>query len=289
MRKKRKGLITTIVLVIALLVGLSVMLYPSFSDWWNQRVTSRAVANYDKVVAEMDHSDIDRMFARAEDFNAQLAEMYAPFSNTDELKRYDGILNVSGTGIMGYITIPVINVELPVYHGTSEGVLNVAVGHLKGSSFPVGGASTHAVLSAHTGLPSARLFTDLESLVVGDQFTITVLDRIFTYKVDDINVVLPHEMEKLAIVPDEDYVTLLTCTPYGINSHRLLVRARRIETVYEKTVLVSADALKIDSYIVIGIVVAPLLLILIILWGKRKPISIPLDDPLSVLPKRDGD
>lgn len=289
MRKRKKGLITTTILVIALLIGLSVMLYPAFSDWWNQRVTSRAVVSYDKAVSEMDHSAIDRLFAKADDFNRELAKMSAPFSRADEFTNYDGILNVSGTGIIGYITIPVINVELPIYHGTSDGVLNIAVGHLIGSSFPVGGESTHAVLSAHTGLPSARLFTDVESLVTGDTFTVTVLDRVLTYRVDEINVVLPKEMEKLAIAPGEDYVTLLTCTPYGINSHRLLVRAKRIETVYEKTVLVSADALKIDSYIVIGVIAAPLLLILIILLGKRNPVSLPIEDPLSILPKRNGD
>lgn len=292
MSKKRKGLISTIILVIALLVGLSVMLYPTFSDWWNSNVATHAIANYDKLVAEVDNSEIELAFARAEDFNVRLADMYAPFSHEKELTDYEDILDITGTGIMGYVTIPVIKVELPVYHGTSDSVLNIAVGHLKGSSLPVGGASTHAVLSAHRGLPSARLFTDIDELVPGDIFTITVLDRIFTYEVEEINIVLPQEMDKLAIVPEKDYVTLMTCTPYGINTHRLLVRAHRIETIYERTVLVSADAVQVDPLLVVPGIAAPLLVVLLIFWsrnGKKKSNKLPLDDPLAVLERKAGD
>ena len=205
------------------MVGLGIMLYPTVSDWWNSHTQSRAVASYDKVVAELDDGKAEELLAEAHDYNNKLAEVYAPLSNPDEVPNYDKILDITGTGIMGYITIPVIQVELPIYHGTSEGVLNIAAGHLKGSSFPVGGDSTHAVISAHRGLPSARLFTDLDQLVTGDVFTITVLDQIFTYEVEEILIVLPEEVDKLAITPQKDYVTLMTCTPYGINTHRLLI------------------------------------------------------------------
>lgn len=292
MRKKRKGLISTIILVIALLVGLSVMLYPSFSDWWNKRAAAGVISSYDDAVAKIDENVKVDLFAEAEAFNARLAEMYAPFSSTKDLTDYDSILDVAGTGVIGYVTVPVIGVELPVYHGTESEVLNIAVGHLKGSSFPVGGASTHAVLSAHRGLPSARLFTDLDELVVGDIFTVTVLDRICTYEVEEINIVLPKEMDKLAIVPEKDYVTLMTCTPYGVNTHRLLVRAHRIETIYERTVLVSADAVQVDPLLVVPAIAAPLLVALMIFWarnGKKKSNKLPLGDPLSVLEWKAGD
>ncbi len=272
MRKKRISL-STIILFVILLVGLSVMLYPTVSDWWNSRVQSQAIATYDSAVEQLDDNHYDEIMSKAHEYNSEIAKVNSPFSNPNAVPGYEDILNISGTGIMGYITIPVINVQLPIYHGTSEEVLNVAAGHLQGSSLPVGGNTTHSVISAHRGLPSARLFSDLDRLNVGDTFTITILDEILTYEVEEINIVLPTEISKLAISDGNDYVTLMTCTPYGINSHRLLVRAHRIETVYPHNVKVSADALKIDPMLVVPGICAPLLMILIISWivsGKKR-------------------
>lgn len=272
MRKKRISL-STIILVIILLVGLSVMLYPTVSDWWNSRVQSQAIASYDSVVEQIDDNQYDEIMSRAYEYNNALAHVDFPLSSPDIVPGYEDILNISGTGIMGYITIPVINVQLPIYHGTSEEILNVAAGHLQGSSLPVGGNTTHSVISAHRGLPSARLFSDLDRLNVGDTFTITILDEILTYEVEEINIVLPHEVSRLSISEDRDLVTLMTCTPYGINSHRLLVRAHRIETVYPHNVKVAADALKIDPMLVVPGICAPLMVILIISWivsGKKR-------------------
>lgn len=271
--KKSKGFISTIILIIILLIGLSVMLYPSVSDWWNKRVQSYAIASYQEAVAQLDDGETERLIEEARSFNAKLAGISNPFIESSKLPEYNDILNVSGTGIMGYISIPVINVELPIYHGTSAEVLNIAAGHLEGSAFPVGGENTHAVISAHRGLPSAKLFTDLDELVVGDTFTITILDEIFTYEVEEILTVEPSQMEELAIIPQGDYVTLMTCTPYGINSHRLLIRSHRIDTVYTHTVKVESDAMKVDPMLVIPFIAAPLVLLLIIFWffgnGKK--------------------
>ncbi|MDD6344638.1 MAG: class C sortase [Oscillospiraceae bacterium] len=293
--KKKTDIISTVILLFILLVGLSVMFYPTVSDWWNSRVQSRAIANYDQTIQHIDPHRYDEIWAEANEYNKKLAELYAPFSNADEISGYDDILDLSGTGIMGYITIPVIKVELPVYHGTSAEVLNIAAGHLKGSSLPVGGKNTHAVISAHRGLPSARLFTDLDQLVKGDTFTITILDQIFTYEVEEILIVNPDEMDKLSIIPDGDYVTLMTCTPYGVNTHRLLIRSHRIDTVYEKTVKVIADAVQVDPMLVVPVIAFILLIFLIIFWivsSKNKPRSLPYKNLVYILPtnnSKDGD
>ncbi len=272
MRKKRISL-STIILVLILLVGLSVMLYPSVSDWWNSRVQTQAIANYDAAVEELDDNQYEEILAAANAYNEELAEIGSSFSDPDVIPGYEDLLNVAGTGIMGYITIPVINVQIPIYHGTSEEVLNVAAGHLQGSSLPVGGESTHSVISAHRGLPSARLFTDIDRLEAGDTFTITVLNEILTYEVEEINIVLPSETSRLNIVSGKDYVTLMTCTPYGINTHRLLVRARRIETVYPNNIKVASDAVKIDPMLVVPGLCAPLVIIMLAVWiisGKKR-------------------
>lgn len=267
-----------------LLVGLSVMLYPTISDWWNSKVQSRAVASYAQTVAQMDDGETERLLEQAHDYNRRLSELSAPFIDYKKLTDYNDILNISGTGIMGYITIPAIRAEFPIYHGTSEEVLNIAAGHLEGSSLPVGGVGTHSVISAHRGLPSARLFTDLDKIVVGDTFTITILDNVFTYEVEDIFIVWPDESDKIAIVPDEDYVTLMTCTPYGVNTQRLLVRSHRIENAAEKKdVSVSADAVKVDSMIIVPLIAAPLIIILFLIWfvGGRRNKNIRLEDFIS--------
>lgn len=269
MKKNR----STIILILIFLVGLSVMLYPTVSDYVNQRHQSRALASYDETVNEMSDADYTAYFEAADAYNQRLAATPNSFFTPEQVSGYDETLDVSGTGIMGYITIPRIGVELPVYHGTSDGVLQVAAGHLEGSSLPVGGAGTHAVISAHRGLPSAKLFTNLDQLEVGDTFTITVLDRVLTYEVDQISIVLPTETDNLKVVDGKDYVTLMTCTPYGINSHRLLVRGRRIETPDKlKHIRVTSEATKIEPIITAPIMALPLLLLLLLwlLFSTRK-------------------
>ena len=269
MKKNR----STIILILIFLVGLSVMLYPTVSDYVNQRHQSRALASYDETVNEMSDADYTAYFEAADAYNQRLAATPNSFFTPEQVSGYDETLDVSGTGIMGYITIPRIGVELPVYHGTSDGVLQIAAGHLEGTSLPVGGGSTHAVISAHRGLPSAKLFTNLDQLEVGDTFTITVLDRVLTYEVDQISIVLPTETDNLKVVDGKDYVTLMTCTPYGINSHRLLVRGRRIETPDKlKHIRVTADAIKIEPIITAPIMALPLLLVLLLwlLFSNRK-------------------
>lgn len=264
--KKKRNVISTAILVVLLLVGLSVMLYPTVSDWWNSRVQTRAIATYNQSVEQMDTGDKERLLMEAHSYNATLSHLTAPFTNWEDAGNYDKILDISGTGIMGYISIPKIQVELPIYHGTSAEVLNVAVGHLQGSSFPVGGENTHAVISAHRGLPSAKLFSDLDQLVEGDTFTVTILDEVLTYEVEKIFIVKPDELDKLAIIPGGDYVTLMTCTPYGVNSHRLLVRAHRVDTVYPHNVKVAADTVQLDSMSVVPFIAAPLFVGLLVFW-----------------------
>ena len=256
----RKNL-STIILILIFLVGLSVMLYPSVSDAVNRKHQSRAVAGYAEEVEQLSDADYQTYFDAADAYNRQLNTTPNAFYKPDLVSGYAQTLDISGTGIMGYITIPKISVELPIYHGTDEGVLQVAAGHLEGSSLPVGGAGTHAVISAHRGLPSAKLFTNLDELEVGDRFTITVLNRVLTYEVDQISIVLPTEIDQLLPTEGMDYVTLMTCTPYGINTHRLLVRGKRVETTEsQKHIRVAADAFRIEPIIVATILAIPMLL-----------------------------
>ena len=256
----RKNL-STIILILIFLVGLSVMLYPSVSDAVNRKHQSRAEAGYAEKVEQLSDADYQTYFDAADAYNRQLNTTPNAFYKPDLVSGYAQTLDISGTGIMGYITIPKISVELPIYHGTDEGVLQVAAGHLEGSSLPVGGAGTHAVISAHRGLPSAKLFTNLDELEVGDRFTITVLNRVLTYEVDQISIVLPTETDQLLPTEGMDYVTLMTCTPYGINTHRLLVRGKRVETTEsQKHIRVAADAFRIEPIIVATILAIPMLL-----------------------------
>ena len=256
----RKNL-STIILILIFLVGLSVMLYPSVSDAVNRKHQSRAVASYAEEVEQLSDADYQTYFDAADAYNRQLNTTPNAFYKPDLVSGYAQTLDISGTGIMGYITIPKVSVELPIYHGTDEGVLQVAAGHLEGSSLPVGGAGTHAVISAHRGLPSAKLFTNLDELEVGDRFTITVLNRVLTYEVDQISIVLPTEIDQLLPTEGMDYVTLMTCTPYGINTHRLLVRGKRVETTEsQKHIRVAADAFRIEPIIVAPILAIPMLL-----------------------------
>lgn len=288
MNKKKKNIISTIIPVFLLLVGLSVMLYPIVSDWWNSKVQSRAVANYDSVVSQMDSSKTEEILEKARDYNDRLSALPRPFVDYEQLTDYEQTLDISGTGIMGYISIPAISAELVIYHGTSEEVLNIAAGHLEGTSLPVGGKGTHCVISAHRGLPSAELFTRLDKLVEGDVFTITIVDEILTYEVDKISIVEPHEIDKLLIDDDEDYVTLMTCTPYGVNTHRLLVRSKRIDTVYKSNVNVTADASAVDSALLAPLIAIPLFCGLLIIWAVRgrKKSHKPIDYQTY---KKDGD
>ena len=268
--KKHSG---TILLVLIFFVGLAVMLYPTISDYINQRNQTRVVNSYAQQVDGLSDADYTAYFDAADVFNQEIAADPDALYHADHFSTYSTTLDVTGTGIMGYITIPRIGVELPIYHGTSDAVLQVAAGHLEGTSLPVGGESTHAVISAHRGLPSAKLFTNLDQLEVGDTFTITVLDRVLTYEVDQISIVLPTETDNLKVTEGKDYVTLMTCTPYGINSHRLLVRGRRIETPDKlKHIRVTSEATKIEPIITAPIIALPLLLALLIwlLFSTRK-------------------
>lgn len=261
---RRQG--TTVILMLVFVIGLSLLLYPSFSDWWNSMHQSQAVASYVEEVAHIDTDKYEQLWNEAWDYNAALMERRNNYVLEDAQKEeYNQLLDIGGTGIMGYIEIPIIGVTLPIYHGADEAVLQVAIGHLEWTSLPVGGESSHCVVSGHRGLPSARLFTDLDKLVVGDIFMFRVLDEILTYEVDQILIVKPHETEALMIEQGKDLCTLVTCTPYGINSHRLLVRGHRIENVEEaKTVRVTSDAIQIEPVVVAPIVAAPILLVLLI-------------------------
>ena len=239
---------TTILLLLILLVGVSLLLYPTVSDYWNSLHQSRAIATYAEAVAEVDDTQYEQMWDDAFDYNQQLKDQQNRWVMTDEEREeYESLLDVSGNGILGYIEIPKIKVSLPIYHGTDEAILQIAVGHIEGSSLPVGGPGTHCVLSGHRGLPSAKLFTNLDELVVGDEFVIRVLDETLTYQVDQIRIVEPSDLSDLEIEEGKDLCTLVTCTPYGINTHRLLVRGHRVETKKSaESIRVTADAIQID-------------------------------------------
>ena len=242
------------------------MAYPSVSDWWNSFHQTQAIAKYSKSVANMDRENFDRILEEAEAYNEKLLGRQNRFILSDEQKiEYKNVLDVDGTGIMAYIDIPKINVSLPIYHGVDQNILEVAIGHIEGSSLPVGGKGTHCVVSGHRGLPAARLFTDLDQLEVGDKFLVQVLDRTLTYEVDQIRIVLPKEFQDLEIDPDKDQMTLVTCTPYKVNTHRLLVRGHRVENEIPNAANITADALLFRPYYVAPIVAAPILLVLLIM------------------------
>ena len=268
---KRHG--TTVILLVVLIAGLSLLLYPSFSDWWNSMHQSRAVASYVEQVAQIDEEQYAHLWDAAWNYNRSLIDRPNTYTLNDEQKaEYDQILDIGGLGIMGYIEVPSIGVTLPIYHGTDEAVLQIAVGHLEWTSLPVGGESSHCVVSGHRGLPSAKLFTDLDKLVVGDIFVFRVLDEILTYEVDQILIVKPNETEALLIQEGQDLCTLITCTPYGVNSHRMLVRGHRVENQEEvKAIRVTADAMQIEPVIVAPIVAIPMLLVLLIFLLIPKP------------------
>ena len=260
--KKRK--ITTIILLATFFIGLSVLLYPSISSYWNSKTQSEAIVDYESMLAAYKPEDFSAIFDQADDYNERLRELGDPYQDHHKLTDYHSILNVNGAGMMGYISVPKINQELPVYHGTSEGVLSVAVGHVEGSSLPVGGESTHCVVSAHRGLPTAVLFTHLDRMEVGDTFTFTILDRTLTYEVDQIRIVDPNDTSLLQIEEGKDYCTLLTCTPYGINTHRLLVRGHQIDASQTRNIYVANEAYRIEPMVVMPFVALPIIFVLLV-------------------------
>ena len=279
MRKRSKiaDFCITMFFVFAMLFGIAMFCYPAFSSWWNEKAQTKVIESYNKAVGDLGSDQMDAIFARAADYNKALDKLPDPFTQYDQIPNYDAILDITGTGIIGYIDIPKLNVHLPVYHGTSPEVLNIAVGHLQGTSLPIGGAGTHAVISAHSGLPSAKLFTGLDQLTEDDRFSLSVLDEVLTYEVEQIETVLPYEMDSLHTERGRDLITLMTCTPYGINTHRLLVHAHRVDDVpaeeTERNIRIPADAVAMENITALPFILAPPLVLLVIYWavsGIRK-------------------
>lgn len=273
---KRKH-ISTIFIILIFLVGLGFISYPTVSNLWNQAHQSRAIATYSKQVEKLDDSENKKMLKAARKYNKSLLKKSDHWKlSKKEKKKYESLLDVSGTGIMGYIEVPKIDCSLPIYHGTDEGALQIAIGHLEGSSLPVGGKSTHCVLSGHRGLPSARLFTDLDQMEEGDIFILNILGRKLAYEVDQIRVVLPEEMSDLEIEEGKDLCTLVTCTPYGINTHRLLVRGHRTEYVEKKVAEEKKEVQtkKTDIRLMIaggaGVLILLIIIIVIVIKRRRK-------------------
>ncbi|ANU55938.1 class C sortase [Acutalibacter muris] len=281
MAKWLKKNLTNIFLAVIVLAGLCLLLYPSFSDWWNSMHQSRAIAAYVETVDAMSQEEIDEILNAAREYNERLWHRQNRWVlSEEEQAEYESLLDVSGNGIMGYINIPVIGVNLPIYHGTEESVLQVATGHLSATSLPVGGPGTHAAISGHRGLPSARLFTDLDQLKVGDIFTVSVLNEVYTYQIEQIVTVVPEDTSQMNLYQGEDLCTLQTCTPYGVNSHRLLLRGRRIEDV-DGALMAASEAIRVPNYIVIPAVGIPILFLLLVValiyFRRRKPKITPED------------
>lgn len=266
--------ISTVLLILVFLIGLSLVLYPSVSNWWNQSRSSKVISDYSEMVAELDDDTYEEMWAQAVAYNESRASAGNTYLLDEEQKKsYHQLLNLDGNGVMGYIEIPSLAVSLPVYHTVNEDILQVAVGHLEWSDLPVGGQGTHCVLSGHRGLPSAKLFTDLDDLRVGDTFMLRILDSLLTYEVDKILIVEPHQVDDLRREPGQDLCTLVTCTPYGVNTHRLLVRGHRVENTPEAAVVrVTANAIPLDPLIVAVIVAIPMMMIAValLIYGSNK-------------------
>lgn len=272
MFKKIKENFLTILLVLAIFVGLSLVLYPTVSDYWNSFHQSKAVASYLQDVEDLENSEKEKLLEEARVYNRSLSQNTTPSLNLSSLNQmtYDEALKVTKSGIMAYVEIPKLNVTLPIYHGTDDSVLRVAIGHIPGTSLPIGGQGTHAVISGHRGLASAKLFTDVDQLVKGDTFMIQVLDETLTYEVDQILTVLPQDVSALRINPNEDYVTLVTCTPYGVNTHRLLVIGHRITNAEKEVRVVSEASQVVVLFVALFIAIIIFLLILLILVIYQK-------------------
>lgn len=255
-----------VLIVVLIAGGLALLLYPSVSDFINSKHSAAEISRYNEIYVNTDIAKRGQMIERAEQYNDYLKEGKASFFDPSGVPGYNDTLNITGTGIMGYIDIDKIGVELPVYHGVDDGVLQIGVGHIEGSSLPVGGQGTHCVLSGHRGLPTARLFTDLDRMEIGDRFRITVLDRVVTYEVDQIRTVLPEDVSELAIEDGKDYCTLVTCTPYGINTHRLLVRGIRVENAKNTPgIFVSGEAFKVNSITVATVMAIPAFIAIVVI------------------------
>lgn len=262
-----KNRIVNLILILLLLTGLSLLLYPTFSDYWNSFHQSQVIARYAEDVGSIEEDKYSEVFERAQEWNRRLAKGEIVVKNTlteEEIAEYESILDPLGNGMIGYIEIPSIGCFLGIYHGTNEAVLQIATGHLEWSSLPIGGDSTHAVISGHRGLPRAKLFTDLDKLNYGDIFEVYVLDKTYTYSVDQIMTVLPSDLSELNIVPGKDYMTLVTCTPYGVNTHRLLIRGVRVENIVDNTLHFTSEAMQIDTVLVAAFLAVPILLLLIL-------------------------
>jgi len=259
-----QGKKSTIILLICFFIGLSVLLYPSISSYWNSKTQTQAIVDYEGMLARIKAEDYSAYFEAAEQYNAQLAALDKPFINYKKLQGYNDILDLSGTGMIGYVTVPKINQELPLYHGTADSVLAFAAGHMEGTSLPVGGTGTHSVVSAHRGLPTAVLFTYLDRMEIGDTFYFTILDRVITYEVDQIRIVKPDDLSLIQIEQGGDYCTLLTCTPYGINTERLLVRGHRLDSTTRRNIYIANEAYRIDTLVVMPVVALPIISVLMI-------------------------
>lgn len=269
-----KKLRSNLALILIFVIGLSLLLYPSVSNYWNSIYQSRAIKTYVSAVENLGNEEYEAMLASAADYNTRLRQSSVGLNlPTGWQQDYDSQLKLGEDGLMGYIRIDKIDLELPIYHGTSEAVLRSGVGHLDGTSLPVGGESTHCVLSGHRGLPSAVLFSNLDQIEAGDTFVLHILDETLTYEVEDIAIVLPEETEQLQIVEGQDLCTLVTCTPYGVNTHRLLVRGHRVANAEQKNIRVSTEASQIDPVLVAPVIAAPMLLVLLLwlLLHTKKP------------------
>jgi sortase A len=267
--------VSTVIAFVVLAAGVGIIAYPTISDWWNNYHQFRDIASYVSAVEDTDTEVIAKMLADAHAYNEKLAETGVHWNLTDEEKaEYKSLLDLTGNGVMGYVQINAINIDYPIYHGMDDKILQVAIGHLEGSSLPVGGESTHAVISGHRGLPSAKLFTDLDKLVEGDTFTITVLNQTCAYEVDQIRIVEPSDLSDLSIERGKDYCTLVTCTPYGVNSHRMLVRGHRVDGIVDVDAI-TAEALQIPRYLAIAAVGIPILfaflLGMLVYYRMRRP------------------
>ena len=265
MNKKIKFLI-----IIIFFIGVIILFYPLVSQYWNSKVQSKAIENYDEVLNKV--KDYTNLFEKGNDYNEDLFDLEFPLIQYKKLNNYNDLFNINNDGMIGYISIQKIKIELPIYHGTSSSVLNVAVGHLEGTSLPIGGNSTHSVLSAHRGLPSSKLFTNLNKLEIGDTFIITVLNKKLTYQVDKITTVEPKDITDLEIEEDKDLVTLLTCTPYGVNTHRLLVRGIRVDNIENQELIITSEAYQIDKITVTIIICIPILFLLV-MYIILKPVK----------------
>ncbi len=271
--KLNDGKITAL-LFILFIAGLSLLLYPTVSDYWNSSRSTKAIMSYDEEVSKLEKQKYEQVWNDARSYNSSLIGRENDYLLSGEQQaQYNSLLDLTGTGIMGYIEIPNIRCSVPIYHGTEENVLQIAIGHLEWSSLPTGGENTHCVLSGHRGLPSARLFSDLDKIVEGDTFMLRILDEVLTYEVDKISIVEPHETEELKLQQGKDYCTLVTCTPYGVNSHRLLVRGHRVENLKKSTITLVSEAQQIDPLIVAPAIAAPVLIVLfarLMMPAKRK-------------------